>query len=1024
MSSWLRQLANPPSAFRGAPFWAWNAKLDSRELVRQVGEFQKAGLGGFFMHVRYGLETDYMSPEFMGCIKDVVAEARKRKMEAWLYDEDRWPSGFGGGMVTRNPEYRIKFLFWDAVPAAEFTAAPADALGCFSADVDGPVARDVRPLAAGERPGAGRTVLVYRMRSPEGVRWFNHTAYVDALNPDAIKAFIACTHEEYRKAVGREFGRTVPGIFTDEPNYGHFALKGPEVDRAYPWTGRLPEEFRRRRGYDLIARLPEISHRVEGARFSPVRRDYYQVATELYTEAYSRQIFEWCERHGLESTGHQLYEGTLEGQVGYVGACMPHYEWFQRPGIDILCDREPELLTVKQTVSAAGQFGRNRVLSELYGCTGWDATFEMYKHIGDWHQVLGVNHFCPHLSWYSMAGGAKRDYPASIFYQSPWWADHKLLGDYFARLSLALSQGQAVREVAVLHPIETAWGAYLENDKSLVQGYSQSLERLSGLLLDANFDFDFVDESLAARHAAVEPAAGGARLRVGKMSYRAVLVPECLTLRGTTLDLLERFAAGGGRLVFCGRRPELADGRPSDRVAGLAAGAECIPVAPRALAAALGETCRPARIEPCGSDWSSAAPRTWVHLRKTDAGELLFLVNMDRSRPAAVRVRWAGSGRLRAIDPLTGRMSDVPGVEGQEGRQVFPAELPPTGSRLFLRTPGKARRVALPAPRTEVARVALAAEWDCALDEPNGLTLDFARMRVAGPDGRFGPWRGRKLLWQHEDDLRRELGFPDNKQPKEQPYIWMKDLSPKSAAVELEFDVEVEAPPTGPVSLVLEHPERFAVSVNGTAVAAKPSGWFVDRSFEVVPLAGVRLRKGANRLLLRTEYRQHHWLEDVYLTGRFGVRVAGDRAFVTALPKRLRTGDWTAQGLAMYSGAVTYGQTVRVGKLARGQRAVLRLDRVAATVARVAVNGRSLGLLGWAPWEVDITRALKPGAANRVEITLVSSRRNLLGPLHHVWKRPPWTGPTEFRPREDRLQAAYNLVPYGLMGEAWVALEG
>jgi hypothetical protein len=76
MSEWLKLLRNPPAAYRAAPFWAWNARLDKRELVRQVGELARGGWGGAFLHVRYGLETEYLSEEFLGCVKAVVAEMK------------------------------------------------------------------------------------------------------------------------------------------------------------------------------------------------------------------------------------------------------------------------------------------------------------------------------------------------------------------------------------------------------------------------------------------------------------------------------------------------------------------------------------------------------------------------------------------------------------------------------------------------------------------------------------------------------------------------------------------------------------------------------------------------------------------------------------------------------------------------------------------------------------------------------------------------------------------------------------
>ena len=106
-------------------------------------------------------------------------------------------------------------------------------------------------------------------------------------------------------------------------------------------------------------------------------------------------------------------------------------------------------------------------------------------------------------------------------------------------------------------------------------------------------------------------------------------------------------------------------------------------------------------------------------------------------------------------------------------------------------------------------------------------------------------------------------------------------------------------------------------------------------------------------------------MEEAYLIGRFGARAAGDRVVVTSLPRKLAVGDWTAQGLAMYFGEVTYRQTIRAPKLAKGERLLLQLDRPKATLIRVAVNGQVVGLLPWAPWEIDLADAIKPGAANK-----------------------------------------------------------
>jgi len=107
---------NPPASYRGVPFWSWNNKLDAEQLVRQIGYFEKMGFGGVMLHSRTGLDTDYLGDDFMQCIGASVDRARELGMTAWLYDEDRWPSGYAGGKVTERPEFRARYLMVTRTP--------------------------------------------------------------------------------------------------------------------------------------------------------------------------------------------------------------------------------------------------------------------------------------------------------------------------------------------------------------------------------------------------------------------------------------------------------------------------------------------------------------------------------------------------------------------------------------------------------------------------------------------------------------------------------------------------------------------------------------------------------------------------------------------------------------------------------------------------------------------------------------------------------------------------------------------
>ena len=160
-----------------------------------------------------------------------------------------------------------------------------------------------------------------------------------------------------------------------------------------------------------------------------------------------------------------MEEPTLQSQTAALGEAMRSYRGFQLPGIDMLCNRY-EFTTAKQAQSAAHQFGYEGVLSELYGVTGWDYDFRGHKLQGDWQAVLGVTVRVPHLYWVSMKGEAKRDYPASIFYQSPWYKEYKLVEDHFARVNTAMTRGKPVVKVGVIHPVESFWLHWGPNDKT------------------------------------------------------------------------------------------------------------------------------------------------------------------------------------------------------------------------------------------------------------------------------------------------------------------------------------------------------------------------------------------------------------------------------------------------------------------------------------------------------------------------------------------------------------------------------
>jgi len=1016
MEELKKAFANPGSAYRGKPFWAWNGRLRAEELRRQIRVMHRMGLGGFFMHSRVGLATPYLSDEWFEMVKACVDEARKLGMEAWLYDEDRWPSGAAGGLVTSDPRYRHKRLQM-VVCKPEEAKFDQEPLAMFSARVDGKAASDVVRLGKdwdGKVSPGDASVLAFFVTADEPSSWYNDATYLDTMSYEAVRKFIEVTHEAYRKHIGQEFGTVVPGIFTDEPNYGSPFGPGGAGDKrvmSVPWTPELPAVFEKRYGYDILDYLPHLFYIVDGQEVSRPRWHYHDCKTFLFVDAFARQIGEWCEQNNLMFTGHVLSEETLRSQTRVVGSAMRFYEYMQAPGIDILTERRPEYSTAKQCASVLRQTGRRWLLSELYGCTGWDFPFEGHKAIGDWQAALGINLRCQHLYWYTMAGEAKRDYPASIAHQSPWWEHYRKVEDYFGRVGAVMSRGEPMRKLLVVHPVESVWArASVSNEGDpAVDRLEKQFDDLVHWLLDGHVDFDFGDEDMLARLGSVE----GAALRVGRADYSVALVPPMETLRSSTLELLRKFHEARGLVVFCEPAPPHVDAEPSNEAAKLAAECKCVPFEADAVL----EAVEPARLLSIRDADGKEKPRV-LYLLHAEGGELhLFMCNTDREHATGpLTVEIGASGQVQLWDAESGDRRALP-AEVSDGRLRFATEMAASGSRLFVITP-EAEELPPVETLAEARSIEIPVDsWSVELSEPNALVLDRPEFRLGD-----GEWQGPMEILKADAELRKAIGLPLRGGQMVQPWARKRGQGP-SGHVELRYRFQVDRLPDGPVLLAIENPRYFDISLNGRPVAQEADcGWWVDRAIRLLPLDEAALMTGENVLLLSGTMDDHCDLETCFLLGEFAVQVDGTQARITGPLGDVALGDLRDQGLPFYGGSLVFRTRLSVGASA-GERVFLEVPQFAGACVRVLVDGREAGVIGWQPHEVEITELLRGKHAVELAVELVAHRRNAFGPLHHVPARPAWVGPWQFRTEGSNWQDEYSLVPVGLLAPPRVSVR-
>ena len=482
---------NVPKEYRPIPFWSWNEKLDTEETREQIRKMNDAGIGGFFMHARGGLQTEYMGDEWFDNVEASADEAEKTGMYAWAYDENGWPSGFGGGKVNgKGLKYQQKYLRYKE----------------------------------GEDPDQENLII-----NKDGFCFYYkvNPFYVDTLDLEATQDFIKEIYEPYYE----KFGNRIEGFFTDEPQISRDGI---------PWSFKFPEEYKNRYGEDIIESLIELYRPV--GNYKQTRIKFWKLVTDLFSAHFMKPIYDWCLAHNYQFTGHLVCEERFASQLTSNGACMPHYEYFTMPGMDWLGRHNEKRLEQHQLKSAARQLGKRQVLSETFACCGHNVGHDELKWIYEYQMVNGVTVLCQHLEGYSNRGLRKRDYPPAMYIQQPWWKDYKMFNDAMSRTGMVLTGGDDCVDVLVLHPQTTAWSMYDCTDDRPLNEYNNRYMDLLMRLEAKHINFHLADETLMERYGRIE----GNEFVIGEKRYKTFVLPEYEFLFDNTKKLLEEFKANGG----------------------------------------------------------------------------------------------------------------------------------------------------------------------------------------------------------------------------------------------------------------------------------------------------------------------------------------------------------------------------------------------------------------------------------------------------------------------------------------------
>ncbi len=695
---------SPPPAYGPEPYYGLNGPVTLETIQRDLDTMKQLGFEAVTVQAGYNMPFAYLSPEYFAFFRTFIGEAGKRNMRVWIVDDAGYPSGFAGGKFSSTaPELRMQALeVVQKVPvtggAVVHQALAPDVVSAAAVDENGnavpvPLHGDVLDWTA--PPGQWTVLLVdheFRTsptRSDTNPNRAKDTtqSLEDYLNPAATAKYLEWTHEQYKRYVGDEFGKTILGFRGDEPDYSISGL---------PWTTTFFARFQEIKDYDvqpyaaLFAQTPSRRDPGVSIHLTPeqirIKGDYYDVFSQMFAAGFFEPQGEWCARNNLEYQVHLNHEEMELELTHSEGSFFRDMRWVEVPGIDAIWHQ-----IWKDTISdyprlassVAHVYGRPRAFTESFAAYRPQPDVEMARYILNEEMVRGVN-LVEMMYFPATSAGPKA---APMVMGRAGFSD---LAAYVRRLSYLMAMGRPDASAALFLPSSSMWLGDNEADRQFV-----STERL---LSEHQVDFDIVDEDALARDLKAE---GGSFETQSGNKYRTVILPKPQVLSEVVVARLQAFAAGGGTVIFLGGTPRWIAGRAMKdareataadftwanlidaQLAATPTPPAYPPAAPPGIQAVAPEVL--AKVLAAASPTiRTSSPKIALRVMKRrwkDAD--VYLIFNEGAQPVHETVGLQGEGRAQLWDPQTGSIAQLPG-RSRNGSINVALDFPPYTTRLVV----------------------------------------------------------------------------------------------------------------------------------------------------------------------------------------------------------------------------------------------------------------------------------------------------------------------------------------------------
>ena len=695
---------NPPEDCKLMMRWWWfGPAVTHEELLRELQEMKRAGVGGVEVQPVYPLTLDdpnhgrvnlpYLSPEFLNAIRYTAQATHRLGLRMDLTLGSGWP--FGGPHVSQDlAAKKLRVLFLPLKnPTEEFPLPKLyvgeKLIGAFVARGEGQrfVRDSVRkiPIVASDPlhlPALTSEphVLILFIVGQLGMRVKRAAVGAEGLVLDhykrtALEQHLTKVGEPLLEAAGQGNTRAV---FCDS-----FEVEGSD------WTDDLLDEFRQRRGYDLQPYLPELVG-TPGSQTEHVRHDWGQTLTEIFDERFLTPLQEWARRHQV-LTRVQAYGEPPAALSSYKLADLPDGEQGDESG------RWNDFTPARWASSAGHHYGASVITAETWTWVHspvFRATPLDLKAGADEQFLEGITQMVghgwpysppgiPEPGWYFYAAGALNEH-------NPWWFVMPDLALYLQRTSFMLRQGRPVNDVALYLPIHDAWGRFTAGHVNLWEAVWRWLgPDIVPQLLAAGYSPDFVDDDLIGNLTTIE----GSNLQTPSQHFPIVILPGIERIPATTLTKLADFARGGGILVSTRRLPSMAPGF-LEQTTSTASVRQLVEELFQKRAhpghfiadernQLANELCR---LYPPDAVFSPSGPEVGFIHRSTERAEIYFICNTTNQRVRTTATLRIEKKSPQWWDPFTGKVTDAGRVSSSRGGSVLPLDLEPYGSRFLVFT--------------------------------------------------------------------------------------------------------------------------------------------------------------------------------------------------------------------------------------------------------------------------------------------------------------------------------------------------